>query len=124
MRRREFITLLGGSTIAWALAARAELSAPIRRIGVLMSGKAEDKEAKNALAAFLEGLQQAGWIDGRNLRIELRLGAGRAQDPVAHPEGGGEGAADDGQDGDRHQQLDECRAALRPMGAPSQFHLL
>ena len=59
-----------------SFAAHAQQSRTTRRIGVLMSGSAEDKEAKNALTAFLRGLQQLGWIDGRNLRIELRLGAG------------------------------------------------
>ena len=80
MRRREFIVFLGGvaSTTPWPFTARAEQSSATRRIGVLMSGNAEDKEAKNALAAFLEGLQQLGWTDGRNLRIELRRGAGNA----------------------------------------------
>jgi putative tryptophan/tyrosine transport system substrate-binding protein len=77
MRRREFIAGLGGAA-AWPVVVRAQRSERVRRVGVLMSGKAEDKEAKDALAAFIRGLQQLGWIDGRNLRIDLRLGAGDA----------------------------------------------
>ena len=66
------------STTPWAFTARAQQSAATRRISVLMSGNAEDKEAKNALAAFVQGLQKLGWTDGRNLRIDIRLGAGDA----------------------------------------------
>ena len=77
MRRREFITLLGAA-IAYPFAACAQQPGATRRIGVLMSGKAEDREAKEALAAFIQGLQQLGWTDGRNLRVDLRLGAGDA----------------------------------------------
>ena len=76
MTRRELIVLLNGLLAMPSFAAHAQQSRTTRRIGVLMSGSAEDKEAKNALTAFLRGLQQLGWIDGRNLRIELRLGAG------------------------------------------------
>jgi putative tryptophan/tyrosine transport system substrate-binding protein len=79
MRRREFITTLGGMASAtyWP-SVLAQQSSATRRIGVLMSGKAEDKEAKDALAAFIRELQQLGWTDGRNLRIDVRLGAGDA----------------------------------------------
>ena len=66
------------STTPWAFTARAQQSGATRRISILMSGNAEDKEAKNALAAFVQGLQQLGWTDGRNLRIDFRLGAGDA----------------------------------------------
>ena len=80
MRRREFVTTLGGMASAayWPSSVLAQQPSSTRRLGVLMSGKAEDNEAKNALAAFIRGLQQLGWIDGRNLRIDLRLGAGDA----------------------------------------------
>ena len=77
MRRREFIAGFG-SAAAWPLVAEWQQTERVRRISVLMSGKAEDKEAKDALAAFIRGLQQLGWTDGRNLRIDLRLGAGDA----------------------------------------------
>ena len=78
MRRREFITMLGGMASATyrPSSVLAQQSSATRRIGVLMSGKAEDKEAKEALAAFIRGLQQLGWTDGRNLRIDIRRGAG------------------------------------------------
>jgi putative ABC transport system substrate-binding protein len=78
MKRREFITLFGSGAAAWPLMARAQPSSATRRIGVLMSGSGEDKEATRALAAFVLGLQQLGWTDGRNLRIDIRRGAGDA----------------------------------------------
>ena len=77
MRRREFITLLGGAAAAWPLAARAQQAERMRRIGVLMSGTtANDPELPDRIAAFLQGLQQLGWTDGRNVRIDIRWGAG------------------------------------------------
>jgi putative ABC transport system substrate-binding protein len=78
MRRREFITLLGGAAAAWPLAARAQQREKMRRIGVLMNLAADDAEGQARLAAFLQGLQEAGWAVGRNVRIDLRWGAGDA----------------------------------------------
>jgi hypothetical protein len=69
MKRREFITLLGGAA-AWPVAARAQQGVPMRRIGVLMSVAADGPEGQARLAAFLKGLQQWGWTEGRNVRIE------------------------------------------------------
>jgi hypothetical protein len=77
MRRREFITLLGGAA-AWSLAARAQQSDKVRRIGVLMGGSGRDPIEQARLAAFLDGLQQLGWTDGRNVRIDTRWPAGDA----------------------------------------------
>jgi putative ABC transport system substrate-binding protein len=77
MRRRAFITLLGGAA-AWPLAARAQQGERIRRIGVLMGGAGSDPVDQARLAAFLDGLQQLGWIDGRNVRIDTRWTAGDA----------------------------------------------
>jgi putative ABC transport system substrate-binding protein len=75
MRRREFITLLGSATVAWPLAAHAQQSAPMRRIGVL-SGNAEgDPQVKTYLAAFTKALAELGWTGGRNIRIDLRFAA-------------------------------------------------
>src|ERR1700732_4839541 len=76
MRRREFITLLGGVTAAWPLAAGAEQPARMRRVGVLMNLSENDPEAQGLVAAFREGLAQLGWIDGRNARIDYRWSAG------------------------------------------------
>jgi putative tryptophan/tyrosine transport system substrate-binding protein len=76
MRRRQFITLLGGAATAWPLATRAQQSERMRRIGVLMRLAANDAQGQARLAAFLQGLQQLGWIDGRNVRIDTRWGAG------------------------------------------------
>jgi putative ABC transport system substrate-binding protein len=77
MRRREFISLLGGAA-AWPLGASAQQSEKMRRIGVLMNLAADDAEGQARLAAFLQGLQEAGWAVGRNVRIDLRWGAGDA----------------------------------------------
>src|SRR5262249_35237103 len=77
VRRREFITLLGGA-VAWPLAAPAQQPERMRRVGVLMNLAADDPEALARLAAFHQGLQEAGWVVGRNLRIEYRWGAGDA----------------------------------------------
>jgi putative tryptophan/tyrosine transport system substrate-binding protein len=71
MRRREFISLLGGAA-AWPLAARAQQGERMRRIGVLMSFAESDPEAQARVAAFREGLQKLGWTEGRNIRIDTR----------------------------------------------------
>jgi len=76
MRRRDFIKVLGSGAVAWPLAARAQQAEPMRRIGVLMSLAAGDKEGQARLAAFLQRLQELGWIDGRNMRVDTRWGAG------------------------------------------------
>jgi putative tryptophan/tyrosine transport system substrate-binding protein len=78
MKRREFITLLGGAVAMWPLAARAQHSGRLRRIGVLMTIAADDPESPARLAALLQGLQGLGWIDGRNIRIEYRWAPGGA----------------------------------------------
>jgi putative ABC transport system substrate-binding protein len=78
MRRREFITLLGGAA-AWPVAARAQQSGRMRRIGVLMSSGADDPEGQTRFAAFLQGLQERDWSVGRNVRIDTRWGAGNAE---------------------------------------------
>jgi len=76
MKRRSFITLLGGAAAAWPLAAHSQQAERMRRIAVLMSLAADDSEAARRLTAFVQGLQQLGWTDGRNVRIEYRWGAG------------------------------------------------
>ena len=73
MRRRDFITLLGGAA-AWPLAAHAQ-SGPLRRVGVLQTTSADSPDVQARHAAFLQGLQQLGWNDGRNVRIETRWSA-------------------------------------------------
>ena len=74
MRRREFITLLGGAAAAWPLAARAQQGERVRRIGALMTLAADDPEGQGRLRAFVQELQQLGWIDGRNVQIDLCWG--------------------------------------------------
>jgi putative ABC transport system substrate-binding protein len=78
IRRREFITLLGGAAVAWPLAARAQQGERVRRIGVLTNLASDDPEAQARLGAFLQGLQEFGWAIGRNVRIEYRWGAGNS----------------------------------------------
>jgi putative ABC transport system substrate-binding protein len=75
LKRREVITLLGGAAAAWPLAARAQQGERMRRIGVLMNLAADDPESQRRMTAFVQGLQQLGWTDGRNVRIETRWGA-------------------------------------------------
>jgi putative tryptophan/tyrosine transport system substrate-binding protein len=70
--RRKFIAALGGAAFAWPLAARAQQADRVRRVGVLMILAADDPEAQARLAAFLQGLQELGWTDGRNVRIDYR----------------------------------------------------
>jgi len=72
MRRREVITLIGGAAAAWPLAARAQQPEQMRRIGVLMNRAADDPEGQASVAAFQQALQQLGWSDGRNVRIDIR----------------------------------------------------
>ena len=75
MKRREFISLLGGAAAAWPLEARAQQAERMRRIGMLMNLTADDAESQARNAAFLQGLGQLGWTDGRNVRIEYRWAA-------------------------------------------------
>ena len=78
LKRREFITLLGGAVAAWPLAARAQQPERMRRIGVLAPTAPDDAEAQTRFAALRQGLQRFGWIEGRNLQIDARWGAGDA----------------------------------------------
>src|SRR5258706_5874165 len=79
MRRREFITLLGGAA-AWPRVARAQQPGGRRRLGVLMATAADDPESRKRLFALLQGLQQLGWVEGRNLRVDIRWAAGNSDD--------------------------------------------
>jgi len=72
MRRRQFITLIGGAAVVWPLAARAQQGERVRRIGVLLPAAPDDAEFQSWVGAFLQGLAQSGWIIGRNIRIETR----------------------------------------------------
>jgi putative ABC transport system substrate-binding protein len=74
IKRREFITVLGGAA-AWPLAARAQQGDRMRRIGVLMNTAADHPRSQPAIMTFQQALQQLGWTDGRNLRIDVRWGA-------------------------------------------------
>jgi putative ABC transport system substrate-binding protein len=82
MRRREFITLLGGAAATWPLSARAQQAERVRRIGVLQGGsdrdRADDPRSQPNTAAFLQALQQLGWTDGRNVKIDYRWPTGDA----------------------------------------------
>jgi putative ABC transport system substrate-binding protein len=79
MNKREFITLLGGAAAAWPVAAWAQQSERMRRIGVLMNTVSDDAEGQARLAAFHQGLQQLGWTVGHNVRIDYRWGGDDAE---------------------------------------------
>jgi ABC-type uncharacterized transport system substrate-binding protein len=91
--RREFITLLGGTAATWPLAARAQQPDRVRRVGILMSGAEADPEMQARVAAIRQRLDSHGWLEGRNLRIDLRFAEG-------HP--------------DRHSPLATALVALQP----------
>jgi len=76
MNRRDIIAVLGSAAVAWPLAARAQQSERMRRIGVLMNTAADEPESQARLAAFMQGLQESGWAIGRNLRVDYRWGMG------------------------------------------------
>jgi putative tryptophan/tyrosine transport system substrate-binding protein len=78
MKRRAFITLLGGTAAAWPLAARAQQPERMRRISVLLPFASDDPEAQVRVGAFLQELQQLGWTIGRNMRVDYRWGGGNA----------------------------------------------
>src|SRR5262245_40797787 len=84
MRRREFITLLGGMAAAWPLAARAQQRERMRQIGVLLPAAADNPEFQVRVGAFLQGLQQSGWTMGRNVRIDTRWGTNNADEIRRH----------------------------------------
>src|SRR5580704_10989030 len=77
--RREFVTVLGSAAVTWPLAAHAQQPEQMRRIGVLYAGS-DDPGWKARYATFLQGLQQLGWTDGRNVRIDIRWAAGNSVD--------------------------------------------
>jgi putative ABC transport system substrate-binding protein len=76
MKRRDFITLLGGAAAAWPFSARAQQASGTRRLGVLMGYAESDPEAKGFFAGFTQRLAELGWIDGRNLRMDVRWAPG------------------------------------------------
>ena len=73
MRRREFVTLLGGAAVAWPLSARAQQPDRIRRVGVLMGLAEDDPDSKTRLGAFRQGLEKLGWSEGRNIHLDVRF---------------------------------------------------
>jgi putative ABC transport system substrate-binding protein len=80
IKRREFITLLGGAAAAWPLAAWAQQRERMRRVGVILPAAADDAEFQAWVGAFLQGLAQSGWIIGRNVRVETRWAGDKADD--------------------------------------------
>src|SRR5262245_42414666 len=79
MRRRDFITLIGGAA-AWPLGARAQQLTRMRRVGVLLGLAANDPESQVRVVTFVQALQQLGWTEGRNVRIDIRWAGGNADD--------------------------------------------
>src|SRR5215472_9697734 len=78
LRRREFIVLLGGAAVAWPLAARAQHGERVRRLAVMMGGRNADTdpEGRAWFSAFRQGLEDLGWVEGRNFRADYRWPAG------------------------------------------------
>src|SRR5512133_2263506 len=79
IERRKFLALLFGGAATWPLGARAQQRERMRRIGVLMNQAADDPEGQARLVAFVQGLQQLGWTDRRNVHIDTRWTAGDAE---------------------------------------------
>jgi putative tryptophan/tyrosine transport system substrate-binding protein len=79
IKRRDFITLIGGAGAAWPLKAPAQQGERMRRVGVLMNATAGDAVSQGRLTAFMQGLQELGWTVGRNLQIDYRWGAGNVE---------------------------------------------
>jgi putative ABC transport system substrate-binding protein len=75
VRRREFITLIGGAAVAWPLAARAQQPRKVPRIGVLMAFEEADAMAQSWIAAMRDGLRKLGWTEGHNIHIDYRWAA-------------------------------------------------
>jgi hypothetical protein len=84
MKRREFISLLGGAVSAWPLAARAQQPERMRRIGVLLPAAADDLEFQTRVGAFLQGLQELRWTIGRNVRVDTRWATSNADSIRKH----------------------------------------
>jgi putative tryptophan/tyrosine transport system substrate-binding protein len=78
LKRREFITLLGGVAATWSLSARAQQAEQVRRIGFLTNFVADDPRVAARMTAFVQGLRELGWADGRNIRIDIRYGGADA----------------------------------------------
>ena len=76
MRRREFITVLGGTAATWPLAASAQQREPLRRVAILVPVAKDTPGAQERYTAFLEAFEQLGWTDGRNVQIVVRWGGG------------------------------------------------
>src|SRR5262245_7007932 len=85
MRRREFIALLGSAT-AWPLAARAEQAERMRRVAILLPAATGDSAFQTRVGAFLQGLQQLGWFNGRNVSIDTRWATANAAEIRRHAE--------------------------------------
>jgi putative ABC transport system substrate-binding protein len=75
MRRREFITLLGGAATAWPLAARAQQPERMRRVGILVNSAENDQEKQFEIGTFRQRLKELGWTEGRNVRLDYRWAA-------------------------------------------------
>jgi putative ABC transport system substrate-binding protein len=84
LRRREFIALLGGAAAAWPFAVQSQQPQRVRRIGVLMNIAADDPDAQDSIAVFVQTLQQSGWTEGRNVRIDIRWAGGDAAEIRRH----------------------------------------
>ena len=78
MKRREFITLLGGAAAAWPMAARGQQVERVRRVGILLNASSDDPQYQAWVGAFLQALALLGWTIGRNVRIDTRWAGANA----------------------------------------------
>src|SRR5262245_54536416 len=84
MKRRQFITLLGGAVATWPLAAQAQQRERMRRVGALVPATADDPDYQSWIGAFQQALAQSGWIIGRNVRIDAHWAGGQAENVRRH----------------------------------------
>jgi hypothetical protein len=79
LRRRDFVALFGSTAVGWPLAARAQQAAGMRRVGMLMDTAQDNAEGQARVAAFRQELKQRGWVEGRNIQIDLRWSGGNVE---------------------------------------------
>jgi hypothetical protein len=126
MKRRAFITLLGGAAV-WPLAARAQQPKQMRRIGVLMNRAADDPDGQARVAAFQQALQQLGWSDGRNVRVDIRWGEDNVDLSRSARHRGADDAPRPCRRGDRMMKRREfitLKPADLPVQAPTKYELV
>ena len=117
MHRRDFVALLGGAAAAWPLAAHAQQGGPMRRIGMLLGGGETEPQIVAGLAAFRKALAELGWIEGRNVQIDLRFAVADVDRMRVLVKGIGRAAAR--RDGGTNNRGSLPRCSAKPKPSPS-----